>query len=349
MVDVGVDRPLAAMVELVREVVRDLDVEQFDAPTAARVVEHCAEAERLLGALRVLAAATLQDKAVWRREGFRSTAAWMSSLVETASKVSLKGLREECRRVEATGLDMEARHRRAHCSRRIRSWVDGHGVGRLSARMAPDELARLVGEIDRRCDDIVVDAVRGGWFESVEAHRADALVDLAYPLEPGSRPDVTVHVVVDYDALVRGGTISGERCEIPGVGPIPVSVARRLAEDAFLKVLVTKGVDIQAVAHGGRTIPAHLRSALELRDPKRIVPRCDVRRGLEIDHRDSFARTGLTSLDNTARLCRWHHYQKTFLGYSYRGGPGTWQWIPPEHRDQDLTALSKLLSARRRC
>ena len=271
-----------------------------------------------------------------------------AQLVETASKVSLRGLREECRRLEAAGLDMEARHRRAHCSRRVRSWVDGHGVGRLSARMAPDELARLVGEIDRRCDDIVVDAVRGGWFESVEAHRADALVDLAYPPEPGSRPDVTVHVVVDYDALVRGDTVPGERCEIPGVGPIPVSVARRLAEDAFLKVLVTKGVDIKAVAHGGRTIPAHLRSALELRDPKCIVPRCDVRRGLEIDHRDSFARTGLTSLDNTARLCRWHHYQKTFLGYSYRGGPGTWQWIPPEHRDQDLTALSKLLTASRR-
>ena len=36
------------------------------------------------------------------------------------------------------------------------------------------------------------------------------------------------------------------------------------------------------------------------------------------------------TLDNLARLCRWHHYQKSHLGYRYRGGPGTWTWIPPD-------------------
>jgi hypothetical protein len=125
-----------------------------------------------------------------------------------------------------------------------------------------------------------------------------------------------VHVVIDYDALVRGHAVSGEQCEIPGIGPIPVAVARQLSEDSILKVIVTKGVDVAGVAHGGRTIPAHLRSALEVRDPKCIVPRCDVRRGLQIDHRDTFGRTQVTVLDELARLCRWHHHQKTFLGYS---------------------------------
>jgi hypothetical protein len=232
-------------------------------------------------------------------------------------------------------------------ARRIRTWVDCHGVGRLSLATTPDELAIVVGEIDRRYDAIVTDAIRGGWFETPEAHRADALIDLARRQD--GAPGAVVHVVVDHDALIRGHATSSEQCEIPGIGPIPVAVARRLAEDAFLKVLVTKGIDIQAVAHGGRTIPAHLRTALEIRDPKCIVPRCDVRRGLEIDHRDGFGRTRLTSLDATARLCRWHHYQKTFLGYTYRGGPGTWQWVPPEHRDQDLTALRRVITSARRC
>jgi len=108
-------------------------------------------------------------------------------------------------------------------------------------------------------------------------------------------------------------------------------------------------VDVAGVAHAGRTIPAHLRSALEVRDPKCIVPRCGVRRGLQIDHRDTYGRTQVTVLDELARLCRWHHHQKTFLGYTYRGGPGTWQWIPPENRDEDLSALRRVITSVRRC
>jgi hypothetical protein len=158
-----------------------------------------------------------------------------------------------------------------------------------------------------------------------------------------------LHVVVDYDALVRGHTVTGEQCEIPGVGPVPVTVARQLSGDAILKVLVTKGVDVVAVAHGGYTIPAHLRSALEVRDRKCIVPYCDQRRGLQIDHRNAFGRTRVTRLDDLARLCRWHHHQKTFLGYTYRGGPGAWQWIPPENRDEDLSALRRVITSARRC
>lgn len=110
---------------------------------------------------------------------------------------------------------------------------------------------------------------------------ADALVELAAH-EGG--PAAMVHVRVDHTALVRGFTEEGEVCEVPGIGPIPVAAARRLADDAILKVLLTDGADIAAVAHLGRTIPARLRTALEARDPVCVVPGCDVRRGLEIDH-----------------------------------------------------------------
>ena len=139
------------------------------------------------------------------------------------------------------------------------------------------------------------------------------------------------------------------KCEIPGIGPIPVTLARQLSEDAILKVLVTDGVDVKAVAHAGRTIPAHLRSALEVRDRKCIVPRCDRTIDLETDHRNTYARTRVTRLEDLGRLCRWHHYQKTFLGYTYRGGPGHWEWIPPENRDEDLTELRKVITSVRRC
>jgi hypothetical protein len=255
-------------------------------------------------------------------------------LLDAAEILSLNELREECRRVKAAlVIDEDDRYRRLRKGRYLRSWTDRDGAVRLSARLTPDDGARLLTQVDGICDDVVADAKAGGWFESKEAHRADALVDLARcgggsGESPG--PEATIHVWVDYEAIVRGHTVEGEQCEIPGIGPIPVSVARQLANDAYLKVLVTKADEIVAVAHAGRTIPARLRTLLECRDPKCIVPTCDERRGLQIDHRQPVAAGGLTRLDNLARLCRRHHYEKSVLGYRYRGGPGAWEWIPPE-------------------
>jgi hypothetical protein len=103
-----------------------------------------------------------------------------------------------------------------------------------------------------------------------------------------------------------------------------------MATDSILKVIVTNGVDITAVAHAGRNIKAHQRTALQARDPTCIVPGCDMRRGLEIDHTGPYVETHYTSVDALARLCRWHHYLKSHCGYTYRGGPGNWEWVPPD-------------------
>lgn len=148
-----------------------------------------------------------------------------------------------------------------------------------------------------------------GGRESQEAYLADALVALAEE-GPGKNgkaaagPRATIHVRVDHAALVRGYQERDETCEIPGVGPIPVATARALASDAILSAVVTKGVDVKAVAHLGRTIPARLRTALEARDSECVVPGCHNRRRLEIDHIEPFAEGGPTSLDNLVRLCR---------------------------------------------
>src|SRR3977135_779952 len=84
MFDAGVGSPLDEVLASIRSVVAGVEVDDLDTQVAARVVEQCAEAERLLGALRVLATATLRDKALWRRQGFRSAAAWMASKTGTA-------------------------------------------------------------------------------------------------------------------------------------------------------------------------------------------------------------------------------------------------------------------------
>jgi hypothetical protein len=259
--------------------------------------------------------------------------AYEQPLLDAAENMSLHQLREECRRVKAAAVsDEDERYRRLRKGRYLRSWTDRDGAVRGSFRLTPDEGARLLAEVDSRCSEMEHDARAGGWYEGHDAHRADALVDLARTGDRGqpAGPEAMVHVWVDHQALVRGHTEEGERCEIPGVGPVPVSVARRMAADSVLKVIVTDGVEITAVAHAGRTVRAHQRTALEARDPICIVPGCDVRRGLQIDHTGPYVETHYTGVDSLARLCRWHHCLKSHCGYRYRGGPGSWEWVPPD-------------------
>jgi hypothetical protein len=164
---------------------------------------------------------------------------------------------------------------------------------------------------------------------------ADADANTA-PKTPGSSepapsgPTTMVHVRVDHAALLRGHLEGGEICEIPGVGPIPVEVARRLAVDSILSVLVTDGVDVTVVAHAGRTIPASVRRALLERDQTCAVPGCDIREALEIDHIHPVAEGGLTTLSNLVRLCHWHHYLKTHQRHRIERSGTEWLWIPPD-------------------
>ncbi|MGA2837907.1 MAG: DUF222 domain-containing protein [Acidimicrobiales bacterium] len=289
------------------------------------------------------------------------------SLVDAAGQQPLSVLKLRCRRVRAAGQDPRTGYDNVRRGRYLRNWVEESGAVRFDAKLTPDEGARLLASITAEADRLAAAARRAGLDEPRKALAADALVALACgpvgdvdgsgdgsgdapPSTPGPHarpvgrpgtggPAAVVHVRVDHAALVRGHVEGSELCEIPGIGPVPVEVARRLAVDSILHVLVTDGVDVTAVARSGRTIPAALRRALVERDPECVVPGCDVRDNLEIDHVRPYADGGETSLANLARLCHWHHYLKTHHGHLLdRGGtdvpggaPGDgWRWIAPE-------------------
>ena len=143
-------------------------------------------------------------------------------------------------------------------------------------------------------------------------------------------PTCSVMVRVDLDALLRGHVEGDECCEIDNQGPIPVAMARDLANDSFLRVVFHQAGDIRAVHHLGRTINQQLRTALVFRDRTCVVPGCGTSFGLEIDHIVPFAEGGPTTLDNLALLCHHHHFLKTYEGWvlSNEGtGPnGTPRW-----------------------
>lgn len=131
----------------------------------------------------------------------------------------------------------------------------------------------------------------------------------------GTRPRVDMLIRVDFAAIRRGYPEEGEICEVAGVGPVPVARAVEYLGAAALKFILTEGVDIKAVAHTGRNIGAHLRSALLWRYRRCSVPGCDRALGLENDHEFPYAKGGMTSLDNIAPKCHVCHREKTRQDY----------------------------------
>ncbi len=150
------------------------------------------------------------------------------------------------------------------------------------------------------------------------------------PATPTSPPPTAVKLNIDFAPLVRGKLEPGDICEIPGVGPVSLDEARALLSDAVIDLIVKKGDDIRSVVHYGRNVTAAQRRAIEARDPCCIRPGCGRTQNLQIDHRDGWAITHETSLDELARLCNHDHDLKTHHGHTYRGGPGTWRWHTPD-------------------
>ena len=152
--------------------------------------------------------------------------------------------------------------------------------------------------------------------------------------DAGIGPAVASKVIVrvDFDALVRGFPSEGEVCEIPGIGPVPVSVVRAMlaSGNAVLAVVVTKGVDVVNVAHLGRRATAHQLSALQWRDPECPALGCSEKAFLEIDHREDWAETKITLLGLLQRPCKHHHSKKTREGWAFVPGVGKRPMVPPD-------------------
>jgi uncharacterized protein DUF222 len=283
-------------------------------------------------------------------------------LLQAAQAKSLKGLKEQCRRTKARAMseaNARARYENIRRTRFLRTWTETDGAGRIEARLTPDDYARFLGAIGQETTAIFHEARKSGRREPSMAYGADALVALVTgtsgtgtggtndSTSPGpdraprrsstSPPTTMMHLRVELAALRRGYLENDECCEIPGVGPVPLATAVNVFGHAILKVIITDGVDVRTVCHVGRAIPAHIRSALDDRDEKCVVPGCEVEKGLEIDHYQiDFAQDGPTELWNLCRLCRWHHHLKTHCGYRLSGQPGSWEWKAPESENNPI-------------
>ena len=282
-------------------------------------------------------------------------------LVEEAKGSTFKDLERSCDDVKRNSCSQDdeiARYERIRRSRYLRTWADQDGAGRLDARLTPDALAVVKGAIEDLLPRVEEDARRDGRTEPRQALAADALVAMAKRTVPGTSPDgatvaggtheteenrspragdnpqghhkVMLRIRVDLQALLRGHAEKGEICHIPGVGPVPVALAREVLGEALLQVVIEHGSDVTTCVTESRHIASAVRIALEERDPTCRAPGCNATEDLEFHHfRTDFADGGPTSMDNLARICPHHHRLVTNKGWRLSGGPGSWRFDPP--------------------
>ncbi len=236
-----------------------------------------------------------------------------AELVALARGSSMAKLADEVRRRRMAGVEPAVLSRRRYAARRFAHWRDSDGMVCLRGSLPPEVGVRLMNRLERECDRRWR---RAEGAESRAAYAADALVAMMEGQARG--PSATDLVLVcDLAAWRRGHAHGGEVSHIIGGGPVEVESLRRLAQDAFLKVVLHEGVRIHTVAHLGRHIPAELRTALELGPPpgfegvECVEEGCGRRRGLEWDHVDPLAHGGQTTADNLQPRCRPHHRAKT--------------------------------------
>ncbi len=221
-------------------------------------------------------------------------------------------LRSAARRAVArvAPVSMAAAYQEAANARRVLFWPGELGMTVLSADLPDADAAAIRLALDGLAAADERDL-------PIDAKRADALTRLATGALTGAdlprrhgRP-AQVQVVVDLPTLLGLANNPGE---IPGFGPVPAPVARRLATDATWRRLVTEPVTGHLLDFG-RTVytpPQELLDFIIARDRTCTFPGCPFPAyACDADHTVPYDDGGSTSAAGLRMLCRRHHRLKT--------------------------------------
>jgi hypothetical protein len=275
----------------------------------------------------------------------------------TAKREGLRAARDETRRVLAHAADTADREARIHRQRARHCWVSRDGVWNLKLQgpvAAGAEIEACLAPFDDAAWDAAARQARGerdapdaiafdGFLACLRAARDG--VPAAGSAKPRGRAKTRDHVVVHVDVqrlLGReagaGTTGAGERCEIPGIGPVPVEHARSLLGDALLTVLVENGRDVKTFARPGRKMVAALHQLLDARDPVCTIVGCGRAQRLEHDHALAVSDGGDSTVENTGGLCKHHHVLKSKGWVLTEQADGTRTLDPPAGRRRSAAA-----------
>ena len=202
---------------------------------------------------------------------------------------------------------------------------DGERFERRGLHCSPtfEGMVRVDGLLDPECGQTVITALRAvtdAWAKTEDAHdsrspaqrRADALGEVCRQwldrsdrgTVGGERPHVAV--TVDVGAL---RSRAGGRGELDEAGSLGAEAVRRLACDASIARVITRGrSEVLDVGRRTPVVPAAIRRAVAVRDRECRFPGCDRPRSwCDAHHVVHWADGGTTGLSNLVLLCRRHH------------------------------------------
>ncbi len=277
--------------------------------------------------------------------GANGNAAAERRLLDKALTSTVAALRQEAARERSkSDPDPEGTERRIHAERRARSWTDEEGRWHFNATGTIRDGSHVARVLERLVNEEFTKARREGRREERDAYAFDAFVGVFrdYDQRPDDSSDKPKRkhrcpsylsiLRLDDEALLRGDLAGDELCEIAGLGPVPVTTARKLLGESVLKLVLTKGEDVANVTHLGRGPKVAQKIALLWQSPCCSVDGC-TRTRIEFDHREPWANTKHTRLDELDALCTFHHDLKHRDGWALVDGTGRRPMVPSDHSD----------------
>ena len=260
------------------------------------------------------------------------------TLVEVADRLSVRQLHHAIdywRQAQEGPLNLTEQKERSflHASR---TW---EGMVRVDGELDPESGEVVLSALDAVMAVPQGDAV-GDHHPTAGHRRAEALTHLCRRFLDkgdtrvgGEPPHLTV--VVDLETLLGG---NGTTCELERTGPIPAETARRLACDAKVSRMITRGrSEPLDVGRAVRTVTPAQRKALAVRDQSCRFPGCDRPfTWCDAHHIKHWLDLGRTDLDNLILLCRRHHTLVHEHGFRISGGATDAIFLRP-----DGTALGR--------
>jgi hypothetical protein len=238
-----------------------------------------------------------------------------AELLALARRKGLGPVRAAARKHRVAGIPAEKLHDKQVEAQRFRSWENELGNIAFAGELPPEIGVPLLSRLNAETDRLWRAASRDERTRPREWHAARAFARVCSGQGRGKADRADMVVVCDLNAYRRGYAEVGEPCHIIGGGPIPVSLAKELAKDAFLKAVLHDGVNIHTVAHFGRHRPMALQTALDLGAPPGFdgvtCTDCERKYFLEWDHVDPVANDGPTSFANLKPRCGPCHDKKT--------------------------------------
>jgi hypothetical protein len=300
-------------------VAEKLDVSESSARQTLAVQSSLSSLPEVAGA--VLSGSLSLEKAAVVVRGSGGDEALASSLLTTASSSSVEGLKRVVQEHAARESSVEKRKRLRNAQFLSLGRDDDNMVlGRF--RLLPEVAAHWMSAWSK----VREKAVRGNedLEEPLPRSVAEAEAFAGFLTQGGGTKTVTtINYHVDHTVFARGFVADGERCEIAGVGPVPLSVIEEALPHSPIRLLLTQQNKLLWYSEERRSakksgaVPDYIKRAVKAR----AYDCCEVEGCLasadEVDHLQPRCQQGSDDVENLGAKCVAHHDLKTMSEASW--------------------------------